>query len=180
MRFYCVRCNLFNIGIHLWTWLFSFLQTASWKFGINPDALKPEFSADPLQIPSAKMSTTPNYEFLSVSTPKEHVFHVELNRPDKLNAINYSLFRWVNWTFELLSYNRHFSELKNCFEFMSESEDCRIVVLSGTGRFFTAGFGFLHSHSFTHMILLHRNWSSRLNPEYGAPNGAGWRRGAQS
>ncbi|KAH1010812.1 hypothetical protein HUJ05_005055 [Dendroctonus ponderosae] len=90
---------------------------------VRHQSFKPCFPADTLQTHIANMSSTPNYEFLSVSTPKEHVFHVELNRPDKLNAINYSLF----------------SELKSCFELMSESEDCRIVVLSGAGRFFTAG-----------------------------------------
>lgn len=34
------------------------------------------------------MSNTINFETLSVKVPKEFVYHIELNRPDKLNAMN--------------------------------------------------------------------------------------------
>lgn len=33
-----------------------------------------------------------HYETLSVSTPAPFVFHVELNRPDKLNAMNRTMW----------------------------------------------------------------------------------------
>lgn len=39
----------------------------------------------------AKMSTS-NYETLSVKVPKEFVYHVELNRPDKLNAFSRNMW----------------------------------------------------------------------------------------
>jgi len=33
-------------------------------------------------------STVPHFKTLAITTPKPFVFHVELNRPKKLNAIN--------------------------------------------------------------------------------------------
>ncbi|KAL1517866.1 hypothetical protein ABEB36_001573 [Hypothenemus hampei] len=70
------------------------------------------------------MSTNvPNFEYLAVTNPKEYVVHVELNRPDKLNALNASFFE----------------EIQHCFESLSDNENCRTIVLSGAGRVFTAG-----------------------------------------
>lgn len=44
----------------------------------------------------AKASTTAsNFETLKVTVPKEYVYHVELNRPDKLNAMNHTLWEYV-------------------------------------------------------------------------------------
>ncbi|CAG9761704.1 unnamed protein product [Ceutorhynchus assimilis] len=75
----------------------------------------------------ARMSSqTPTFEFLSVTVPKDYIFHVELNRPTKLNAITHKFF----------------SEIKECFDHLSLNEDCRIVVLSGAGKLFTAGIDF--------------------------------------
>ncbi|XP_066256186.1 delta(3,5)-Delta(2,4)-dienoyl-CoA isomerase, mitochondrial [Euwallacea similis] len=73
----------------------------------------------------ARMSTSslPTFQHLAVTTPKEYVFHVELNRPEKLNAMNVTLF----------------SEIKQCFDLLSDHEDCRSVVLTGAGKLFTAG-----------------------------------------
>ncbi|XP_030745985.1 delta(3,5)-Delta(2,4)-dienoyl-CoA isomerase, mitochondrial isoform X1 [Sitophilus oryzae] len=72
----------------------------------------------------SKMSTNiPQFEHLSVSVPKEFVYHVELNRTDKLNAMNNAMFK----------------EITRCFETLSDSEDCRVVVLSGSGKIFCAG-----------------------------------------
>lgn len=34
-----------------------------------------------------------NFETLKVTSPREHVAHVELNRPDKLNAMNKAFWR---------------------------------------------------------------------------------------
>lgn len=38
------------------------------------------------------MSTSNYYETLSVKIPKEFVYHVELNRPDKLNAFSRTMW----------------------------------------------------------------------------------------
>lgn len=41
----------------------------------------------------SKMSTNiPSFNHLTVSVPKEFVYQVELNRSDKLNAINKAMF----------------------------------------------------------------------------------------
>ena len=62
------------------------------------------------------------YETLKVTT--EHkVAHVSLNRPDALNAFNMQMF----------------FEMKACFEALSTDPGVRAIVLSGGGRFFTAG-----------------------------------------
>ncbi|KAB7505171.1 Delta(3,5)-Delta(2,4)-dienoyl-CoA isomerase, mitochondrial [Armadillidium nasatum] len=63
------------------------------------------------------------YKSLIVSSPKKHVFHVEINRPEKLNAFNKVLWR----------------EMGECFAQLGEDSLCRAVVLSGQGKLFTAG-----------------------------------------
>lgn len=71
-----------------------------------------------------KMSSqTYNFETLKVTSPREDVAHVELNRPDKLNAMNKAFWR----------------ECRECFERLAEDSNYRVVVLSGSGRLFTAG-----------------------------------------
>ncbi|XP_042240294.1 delta(3,5)-Delta(2,4)-dienoyl-CoA isomerase, mitochondrial-like isoform X2 [Homarus americanus] len=64
-----------------------------------------------------------SYETLAVSVPKENVFHVQLNRPDKLNALNKVLWR----------------EIGECFNQLADDSDCRAVVLTAAGRMFTSG-----------------------------------------
>ncbi|XP_072040135.1 delta(3,5)-Delta(2,4)-dienoyl-CoA isomerase, mitochondrial-like isoform X1 [Amphiura filiformis] len=63
------------------------------------------------------------FETLKVTTPQENILHVELNRPEKRNAMNMVFFR----------------EMKECFTKIAEDSDCRVVVLSGAGKNFTAG-----------------------------------------
>ncbi|KAL7641045.1 UNVERIFIED_CONTAM: hypothetical protein RMT77_008182 [Armadillidium vulgare] len=63
------------------------------------------------------------YKSLIVTSPKKHVFHVELNRPEKLNAFNKVLWR----------------EIGECFAQLGEDSLCRAVVLSGQGKLFSAG-----------------------------------------
>ncbi|KAL1769228.1 delta3,5-Delta2,4-dienoyl-CoA isomerase, mitochondrial [Sigmodon hispidus] len=64
-----------------------------------------------------------NYESLQVTTVQKHVLHVQLNRPEKRNAMNRAFWR----------------ELVECFQKISEDSDCRAVVISGAGKMFTAG-----------------------------------------
>ncbi|XP_018568512.1 delta(3,5)-Delta(2,4)-dienoyl-CoA isomerase, mitochondrial [Anoplophora glabripennis] len=73
-----------------------------------------------------RLSSTMAFETLSVSVPHEFVYHVSLNRPDKLNALNKTM--WL--------------EIGKCFNELNEDENCRVVVLSGAGRLFTAGIDF--------------------------------------
>lgn len=64
-----------------------------------------------------------SFETLAVSSPAEHVFQVEMNRPDKLNAMNIAFWE----------------ELPRCFQQLHDDKTCRVVVLSGAGKIFTAG-----------------------------------------
>ncbi|RUS81704.1 hypothetical protein EGW08_010511 [Elysia chlorotica] len=66
-----------------------------------------------------------SYEFktLKVHSPAEFVKHVELNRPERLNAMNMDFWR----------------EMVECFDKLAEDEDCRVVILSGSGKAFTSG-----------------------------------------
>ncbi|XP_065514211.1 delta(3,5)-Delta(2,4)-dienoyl-CoA isomerase, mitochondrial, partial [Caloenas nicobarica] len=51
------------------------------------------------------------------------VLHVELNRPDKRNAMNAAFWR----------------EMVSCFGAITQDSTCRAVVISGAGTLFTAG-----------------------------------------
>ncbi|XP_072525175.1 delta(3,5)-Delta(2,4)-dienoyl-CoA isomerase, mitochondrial [Salminus brasiliensis] len=66
---------------------------------------------------------TPPFTTLSVSKPATHVTHVELHRPEKRNAMNKAFW----------------SEMVDCFNQIAVDPECRVVVLSGAGKIFTAG-----------------------------------------
>lgn len=71
-----------------------------------------------------------NYKFktLQLSIPRPFVVHVELNRPDRLNAFD----------------NRMWLELAECFGYLHNDPDCRAIVLSGgSAKHFTAGIDLL-------------------------------------
>ncbi|KAI9331152.1 ClpP/crotonase-like domain-containing protein [Obelidium mucronatum] len=68
-------------------------------------------------------SNLPTYETLMLSTPSPDVIHVQLNRPQKLNAMSKQMWR----------------DISSCFTAISVTTSIRAVVLSGSGRGFTAG-----------------------------------------
>lgn len=72
---------------------------------------------------STDTTDVPQFETLGVTMPKPYVYHVQLNRPDKLNAMNRKM--WL--------------EVGKCFEQLGDSPECRVIVLSAAGRLFTAG-----------------------------------------
>lgn len=74
------------------------------------------------------MSSTPTYETLQVSVPKPFVYHVEFNRPKKLNAISKQMW----------------GEIGNCFNDLNKNSECRVIILSGAGRLFSAGYRSVH------------------------------------
>ncbi|KAI9552512.1 hypothetical protein GHT06_022878 [Daphnia sinensis] len=81
-----------------------------------------------LSTTAANMATSSfsnkyKFETLLVSTPREYVYHVEINRPQQFNAMNSAFWR----------------EMVECFQAISEDSDCRAVVLSANGKHFTAG-----------------------------------------
>ncbi|XP_078517317.1 delta(3,5)-Delta(2,4)-dienoyl-CoA isomerase, mitochondrial isoform X2 [Lissotriton helveticus] len=63
------------------------------------------------------------YETLKVTQARDKVLHVELNRPEKRNAMNQAFWR----------------EMVECFNKISQDSDCHAVVVSGAGKVFTAG-----------------------------------------
>ncbi|RDW82052.1 enoyl-CoA hydratase family protein [Coleophoma cylindrospora] len=70
------------------------------------------------------MAAHPTYKYFLVSTPAPFVAHVQINRPDKLNAFFEAM--WL--------------EMKTVFDTLSYSPEVRAIVLSGVGdRAFTAG-----------------------------------------
>lgn len=70
------------------------------------------------------MSSNPEaYSTLNVIVLKQYVYHVELNRPDKMNAIN----------------NTMWFEIEKCFQDLATNENCRVVILSGSGKIFSSG-----------------------------------------
>jgi enoyl-CoA hydratase len=60
---------------------------------------------------------------IEVEQPAEHVTTVRLARPDRLNALNYTLV----------------AELHDALDDVAADDDCRVVVLTGAGRGFCAG-----------------------------------------
>lgn len=63
------------------------------------------------------------YTTISVEQPRDFVYHVQLNRPDKLNAMSPRM--WL--------------EIGEAFDALSVDPKCRAIVLSGRGKLFTAG-----------------------------------------
>ncbi|XP_041354116.1 delta(3,5)-Delta(2,4)-dienoyl-CoA isomerase, mitochondrial-like isoform X2 [Gigantopelta aegis] len=66
---------------------------------------------------------TPKFETLQLTRPREFVVQVELSRPEKRNAMNTAFWR----------------EMVECFNYLSDDTDCRVVVVSAAGKMFTAG-----------------------------------------
>ncbi|XP_012881794.1 PREDICTED: delta(3,5)-Delta(2,4)-dienoyl-CoA isomerase, mitochondrial-like isoform X2 [Dipodomys ordii] len=64
-----------------------------------------------------------SYESLQVTSAGTHVLHVQLNRPDKRNAMNKAFWR----------------EMVECFNKIARDSNCRAVVVSGAGKMFTSG-----------------------------------------
>uniref|UniRef100_A0AC35U7D8 Delta(3,5)-Delta(2,4)-dienoyl-CoA isomerase, mitochondrial n=1 Tax=Rhabditophanes sp. KR3021 TaxID=114890 RepID=A0AC35U7D8_9BILA len=66
---------------------------------------------------------TDNYSFIKVIRLPNFVTHVQLDRPNKLNALSISLWR----------------EIGKVFEYLADDEDTRVIVLSGNGKHFCVG-----------------------------------------
>jgi delta(3,5)-delta(2,4)-dienoyl-CoA isomerase len=70
-------------------------------------------------------------ETLAVSSVAEGIYHVELNRPRNLNAMNYKFWH----------------ECKQVFDALSADGDCRVILLTGRGRAFSAGLDIMDSEN---------------------------------
>lgn len=74
-------------------------------------------------VPAAAPKPLPQFETLRVTPIEGRVLHVELNRPEKRNAMNVAFWR----------------EMVECFSAISQDSSYNAVVISGAGPMFTAG-----------------------------------------
>jgi len=68
-------------------------------------------------------SMTYNCKALNVTQAAPYVFNVELNRPNKMNALNKAMWE----------------EVGEVFNKLDRDQDCRVVVLSAAGKMFSSG-----------------------------------------
>nr|XP_014332125.1 PREDICTED: delta(3,5)-Delta(2,4)-dienoyl-CoA isomerase, mitochondrial isoform X2 [Bos mutus] len=96
--------------------------TASSNLGLN---LRPmsAFAEEEASKASPEEAPGHSYESLRVTAAQKHVLHVQLNRPEKRNAMNKAFWR----------------EMVVCFNKIAEDSDCRVVVISGAGKMFSSG-----------------------------------------
>ncbi|XP_044291161.1 delta(3,5)-Delta(2,4)-dienoyl-CoA isomerase, mitochondrial [Varanus komodoensis] len=78
-----------------------------------------------------KQNSSDSYETLKVERVRDKVLHVEINRPEKRNAMNAAFWR----------------EMVQCFRKIAEDPECHAVVLSGAGKIFTAGIDLMEMGS---------------------------------
>lgn len=92
---------------------------------LKPETILPASQSSAVHRSNKRMNSTEPYKFetLAVTKPLDHVIQVELNRPDKRNAMNGTFWR----------------EMVDCFRQIADDADCRAVVLTGAGKIFTAG-----------------------------------------
>ncbi|XP_028320934.1 delta(3,5)-Delta(2,4)-dienoyl-CoA isomerase, mitochondrial isoform X1 [Gouania willdenowi] len=82
-----------------------------------------QFSRQVLIRAMSSSGPTSPYTTLSICRPTPSITHVELHRPEKRNAMNKAFWR----------------EMVQCFNEISDDSDCRVVLVSGAGKIFTAG-----------------------------------------
>ncbi|XP_076236643.1 delta(3,5)-Delta(2,4)-dienoyl-CoA isomerase, mitochondrial [Calliopsis andreniformis] len=75
------------------------------------------------KMSSAADKISEKYKTLAVSSPKQFLYMVQLNRPQKLNALSDSMWK----------------EITNCFNELATESDCRVIILLGSGKTFCAG-----------------------------------------
>uniref|UniRef100_A0A803TTL7 Enoyl-CoA hydratase 1 n=1 Tax=Anolis carolinensis TaxID=28377 RepID=A0A803TTL7_ANOCA len=83
-----------------------------------------------------KSSAVDTYETLKLERVRDKVLHVELNRPEKRNAMNVAFWR----------------EMVECFNKISQDSECHAVVISGAGKLFTSGIDLMEMGSIFVMV----------------------------
>lgn len=73
--------------------------------------------------PNSTLKDYQHYQKLKTLEPAKHVINVQLNRPEKLNAVDTSMFE----------------EIRDCFTKLNKDKYFRAVVLSASGRIFCSG-----------------------------------------
>ncbi len=67
--------------------------------------------------------TIPFLTALTLDTTNPHIAHVQINRPDKANAMNAAMWQ----------------ELRTAFNYIDQTPTIRVAILSGAGAHFTSG-----------------------------------------
>ncbi|XP_075393285.1 delta(3,5)-Delta(2,4)-dienoyl-CoA isomerase, mitochondrial [Tenrec ecaudatus] len=88
--------------------------------GLGP---RPLSSSAPTEKTAKAAPPDYSYESLQVTSVPGHILHVQLNRPEKRNAMNRAFWR----------------EMVECFNKIARDSSCRAVVISGAGKMFTSG-----------------------------------------
>ncbi|XP_048355195.1 delta(3,5)-Delta(2,4)-dienoyl-CoA isomerase, mitochondrial [Sphaerodactylus townsendi] len=91
----------------------------------------PSLSSRLMSAQPEKQDALGSYETLKVERVREKVLHVEINRPEKRNAMNSAFWR----------------EMVECFNKISQDSECHAVVISGAGKMFTAGIDLMEMGS---------------------------------
>lgn len=86
-----------------------------------------------------RMSSTSSYQYetLSVTSDQKFVFHVQLNRPESLNAMNKMFWH----------------EILDCFRKIKDDKDCRVAIISGAGKIFSSGLDFTDMLDLTSKVV---------------------------
>ena len=69
--------------------------------------------------PNSTLSSYQNYSNLKIVEPAKNVVNVQLNRPEKLNAVDTKMFE----------------EIRDCFIKLNKDKYYRSVILSASGNF---------------------------------------------
>src|SRR5437016_3754879 len=100
-------------------------------------------------------ANAPRPQFFNITFPAEYVAHVEINRPQKLNALVDPMW----------------PEMKTVFEWLSSNPDVRCVLFSGAGdRAFTTG-EFSEKGYSPRGILSLNTWMAGLDVQAAAQHG---------
>jgi len=87
--------------------------------GLSANNLTRSFS----NSPNSTINDYQKYSKLKITEPAKHVVNVQLNRPEKLNAVDIAMF----------------NEIKDCFDKLNRDRYFRSVILSASGRVFCSG-----------------------------------------
>jgi len=91
--------------------------------------------------------TTLSFDTLKITYPAEHVAQVEINRPEKLNAMN----------------KKFWAEMVECFRHLGQNNTVRVILLTGAGRVFTAGLDVLDHADFGNDFAAGQHDIGRIN-----------------
>ncbi|KAL8219863.1 UNVERIFIED_CONTAM: putative enoyl CoA hydratase, partial [Gekko kuhli] len=109
----------------------------------------PRLSSRPMSAEAKKQDALDSYETLKVERVREKVLHVELNRPEKRNAMNAAFWR----------------EMVECFNKIAQDSECRAVVVSGAGKMFSSGIDLMEMGSVFMMMegddTARKSWNLR-------------------